>query len=145
MGAGDVSEFSVFRLPWPPTVNHYWRSTIAKSRTTGKAFANVYLSKAAKEYRASVLGAIGLRRRRLLGSIEVCLVLHPPDRRVRDIDNVLKPVLDALAHARVYEDDKQIAELHVRKASPVPHGFVEVQCRKLPEKQAALEFGEKPI
>lgn len=37
----------------------------------------------------------------------------PPDRRARDLDNILKALLDALAHAGVYADDSEIDELHI--------------------------------
>ena len=39
--------------------------------------------------------------------------LFPPDRRRRDIDNVLKPLLDALEHGKAYIDDSQIKKLGV--------------------------------
>lgn len=39
--------------------------------------------------------------------------LYPPDRRKRDIDNVLKALLDALQHAGCYEDDSQLDDLRI--------------------------------
>jgi crossover junction endodeoxyribonuclease RusA len=41
---------------------------------------------------------------------------HPPDRRRRDIDNILKCLCDGLQHAGVYEDDCQIDEIHISRA-----------------------------
>ena len=37
-----------------------------------------------------------------------------PDKRRRDIDNLLKPILDALGQYGVYEDDSQIIDLRIR-------------------------------
>jgi crossover junction endodeoxyribonuclease RusA len=49
----------------------------------------------------------------LEGRLAVHVALWPPDRRVRDIDNILKALLDACEHAGCYESDGQIDELHV--------------------------------
>jgi crossover junction endodeoxyribonuclease RusA len=47
------------------------------------------------------------------GPLRVTLHIHPPDNRKRDIDNVIKIILDSLQCARVYVDDHQVQELHV--------------------------------
>ncbi len=47
------------------------------------------------------------------GPLTVHVSLFPPDKRKRDIDNVLKPLLDACEHAGCFENDNQIAELHI--------------------------------
>ena len=39
-------------------------------------------------------------------------------RRRRDLDNILKSLLDSLTHAGVWEDDSQITDLRIRKG---PH------------------------
>jgi len=57
----------------------------------------------------------------------------PPDRRRRDLDNLLKSVLDALEHAGVYADDSQVDLLVVRRCEvDRPHGHVEVRVEHLP-------------
>ena len=35
-------------------------------------------------------------------------VAYQPDRRARDLDNILKAAWDAMQHARAFEDDSQI-------------------------------------
>lgn len=45
--------------------------------------------------------------------LTVALVAYPPDRRARDLDNILKAALDALQHAQAFDDDSQIDRLIV--------------------------------
>lgn len=59
--------------------------------------------------------------------LRVVLILNPPDRRRRDVDNYSKGLLDAFTHAGIWADDEQIDELLIRKCHPVPpRGLVEV-------------------
>lgn len=91
-------------LPWPPSVNRYW---MARGNMR-------FISKAGREFREAVAeecaqqGIVGLE-----GRLAVHVALFPPDRRARDIDNILKALLDACEHAGCYESDNQIDELHV--------------------------------
>lgn len=108
-------------LPWPPSINHYWRH--ARGRH--------YISNEGEAYRSGV-------KRRFQGDrfgearVSVEIIAHPPDRRRRDLDNVLKALLDSLAHAGVYADDSQIDRLSVRRSEMVPGGMVVVCVESLP-------------
>lgn len=95
-------------LPWPPSVNHYW-GTRGKIRFIGAA---------GKAFRQATLAAWYATREQGFGNsrLTVAVVAYPPDRRKRDLDNVLKAALDALGHARAYEDDSQIDRLIVVRA-----------------------------
>jgi crossover junction endodeoxyribonuclease RusA len=55
------------------------------------------------------------------------VTIHPPDRRRRDIDNLQKALLDALAHGGAYYDDSQISRLTVERQHVVPGGKVVVR------------------
>ena len=92
-------------LPWPPSVNHYWG-------TRGKAR---FIGAKGKAFRVEVLSAWNRARVQGFGNarLTVALVAYPPDRRARDLDNILKAALDALQHARAFEDDSQIDRLIV--------------------------------
>jgi crossover junction endodeoxyribonuclease RusA len=48
------------------------------------------------------------------GPIKVEIVAFRPDNRKRDLDNLLKAVLDGMSKALVYEDDSQIRDLRIR-------------------------------
>ena len=91
-------------LPYPPSVNHYW----------GQAGKNKFIGKKGKEFRISVAeacldaGVVALE-----GRLSMHVSLYPPDRRKRDVDNVLKPLLDAMEHAGCFDNDNQIDELHI--------------------------------
>lgn len=88
-------------LPYPPSVNRYYRHIIVKGSP------RTLISKDGRRYRDAVkIATTGLRmgERRLAVYIRV----YPPDRRRRDLDNIQKPLLDALEKAGVYENDCQI-------------------------------------
>ncbi len=91
-------------LPYPPSVNHYW-GQVGKRRFIGKRGV---------EFRKAVAEAcLDAGVEALEGRLAVHVALFPPDRRKRDVDNVLKSLLDACEHAGCYESDSQIDELHI--------------------------------
>jgi len=109
-------------LPWPPSVNTYWRTF--KGR--------MLLSKRGREYRDAVCEQVAEQVVEKFGQsrIEVSIEAYRPDNRRRDLDNILKSVLDSLAHAGVYDDDSQIHRLTVYWG---PHigGYVNVRIQGL--------------
>jgi crossover junction endodeoxyribonuclease RusA len=105
----------IVTLPYPPTVNHYW--LIGRGR--------MYLSPAGRQYRRQV-EAILFGSPTITGEVTVTVAVYPPDRRKRDLDNVLKALLDGLGHGGVYDDDSQVAVLRVIRCEPDPPGRVEV-------------------
>ena len=100
-----------FEIPFPPSVNRYWRHT-AKA-----GFLQTYISPKGRRYREDVLAAVyhafGGRPEPLTGPLRMEIVLRPPDGRIRDVDNHHKAPLDALALADVYGNDKQVWDLHI--------------------------------
>ena len=59
--------------------------------------------------------------------------LYPPDNRKRDVDNVLKPLLDALEHAGTYENDSQIDKLCVTRMEVIKGGSCDVVITEITE------------
>lgn len=89
-------------VPYPPSINTYWRHVGPK----------VLISAKGREYRKAIFDLF-VGHKQMQGRIAANVLLHPPDKRRRDIDNPVKALLDALQHAGVYRDDSQIDELHV--------------------------------
>jgi crossover junction endodeoxyribonuclease RusA len=115
-------------LPYPPTLNTYWRNIAIKGRP------RVLISARGRQYRQDVAAAVFLQyhgRRAMTGRLAVEVELHPPDRRVRDIDNAMKASLDSLAHAGVFENDGQIDRLTITRHAPVKGGRAVVRITTL--------------
>jgi crossover junction endodeoxyribonuclease RusA len=92
-------------LPYPPTVNTYWRRVGNKTILSAKA----------RDYRRDVMNLLRFRRLpTLAGELKVTITFHPPDRRKRDLDNLPKGLLDALKHAGIYGDDSQVRHIDMR-------------------------------
>lgn len=108
-------------LPFPPSLNHYWRRVGARTLISrrGRAFRQAV---------CSILAAHGTRP--LHGPLEIVIDVHPPDRRRRDIDNLQKALLDALAHGGAYHDDSQIVHLDVWRRQPLRGGKMVVKIRR---------------
>lgn len=53
------------------------------------------------------------------------LVMYPPDNKKRDLDNILKAILDALQHANLYADDFHIQQLYIERGEVRRFGEVE--------------------
>lgn len=110
-------------LPWPPTVNTYWRHKVI-----GK-LATVYVSADGQAYRKAVnlcLAVHGVKTYALEGDLRVEIEVFPPDKRKRDIDNLLKSLLDSLTHAQVWKDDNQISDLRIYRNKQIA-GMVKVR------------------
>ena len=115
-----------FDLPYPPSVNHYWR----------RVGARTLISRQGRAFRETVCSLLALRRLHPLdGWLKVHLQIYPPDRRRRDVDNIQKPVLDALQHAGVYHDDFQIVSLITDRMQPVQDGRLEVSITQVTDNQ----------
>lgn len=100
-------------LPWPPSVNHYW----------GQVGNRRFIGKKGKEFRQHVLqSCLDMGVAPLEGRLAVHVSLNPPDRRKRDIDNILKALLDACEHAGCYASDSQIDELHIIRQTNIQGG-----------------------
>lgn len=107
-------------LPYPPSVNHYWR----------RVGPGTLISREGRRFRERVLANLAAQGvRPLVGPLAVQVDLHPPDNRRRDIDNIAKALLDALAHGGAYEDDSQIVHLAIDKQKPVDGGKTVVRIR----------------
>jgi len=108
-------------LPWPPSVNSYWRHP-----TRGKLAGRHLISEEGRRYRSLIaqLTFVNKLSLNLSGSLSVQIDAFPPDRRRRDLDNILKALLDAITHARVIEDDSCIDDLRIVRQPPRANGEI---------------------
>ncbi|HHX3461811.1 TPA: RusA family crossover junction endodeoxyribonuclease [Legionella pneumophila] len=106
-----------FQLPYPPSINHYYKRT-------PKGLA---LSKKGIQYRHDAFYLLHKHRNHCKDKrLAVTINLFPPDKRRRDIDNILKCLLDSMQHAGVYDDDNQIDMLTIIRRHIVKDGSVAV-------------------
>lgn len=121
-------------LPWPPSINTYWRRV--GNRTV--------LSAKARAYRAEAVACCLEQRAPRLGTARVRLAItaHAPDKRARDLDNLCKGILDSLEFARVFDNDEQIDELHVVRGAVTKPGQVLIHVEIIPAPHGALEEAE---
>lgn len=97
--------------------------------------ARTVISREGRRYRRDVCAALaampGGRVARMEGRLAVRVTVCPPDHRRRDIDNVQKALLDALAKGGAYRDDSQIDRLEVERGPVTPGGKVLVEIREI--------------
>ena len=113
-----------FKMPWPPSINGYWRT-----------FQNrQIISKRGRDYRANAISHlidIKLYNKKLSKSLSVELVLNPPTLRRYDIDNFNKALFDALSHGLFWLDDEQVIELKIVKGVKTKDGNIELKIKEL--------------
>lgn len=108
-------------LPWPPSVNHYWRMWQGR----------MVIGTKGREYRKAVSDLVMIHKgtRSIEGKVKMTIEAFRPDNRRRDLDNLLKAVLDALGHAGVYHDDSLVVDLRIYWA-PEIGGMLKVKIEE---------------
>jgi crossover junction endodeoxyribonuclease RusA len=104
-------------LPEPPSANRIWRN--GRGRT--------YTSQAARDFKAAVLAAALIARidRPVFhGPVRLTMTWYR-QRKAGDLSNRIKVVEDAL-NGVVWDDDKQVAEIHVYRVDGQRPGRLEV-------------------
>jgi len=107
-------------LPYPPSVNHYWRHCRGR----------FYVSRAGKLYQSAVCACVGSVEP-FTGDLAIAVIARPPDARRRDLDNLLKATLDALTAARVWVDDNQVKRIELRWGSKIKGGQLEIGIEEM--------------
>lgn len=111
------------KLPWPPSVNKYWGH--GRGRAWVKPEGERYRTKVWFIFRDSPYHDAWYGESECKG-FQVHIEAFPPDRRRRDLDNLLKAPLDALENAGVYPDDSMIHDLRIQRCSQVEDGALKV-------------------
>lgn len=125
-------------MPMPPTANTYWRTRIVKMKNpspkqlqfTGGYSAVTYTSEDGKHYAEQVKERFfSMDPRPAMSSSALCIeivVCFATNAR-QDIDNRVKPLLDALKGAGLMQDDMQVVDLRVRRGPVIKEGRVVVR------------------
>lgn len=110
-------------LPFPPAVNNI--TAVVRGRKI--------TSKRGRQYREDAVQSIQKQHRGapLTGRLAVKLVLIPPCRRKRDIDNYSKACLDAITAAGVWLDDEQIDRLTIIRGEKTKGGACRVEIKEV--------------
>lgn len=110
-------------LPFPPTVNTYYRA-INKG-----GFCRNILSAKGREYKAWVNSYLD-NQIPTDQHLMVQIKLYAPDNRKRDIDNYIKALLDSMT-GFIYLDDSQIDIIVICREEVIKDGKVEVVIKGL--------------
>ena len=100
-------------------MNHYY--TVARGRKILSPRGRNYKKEAGWEVVAQ-----SQHEKYLEGDVSVFIRAYPPDKRKRDLDNILKPILDVLQDCDVIADDSQISDLRIQRFNPRKGGEVEI-------------------
>jgi crossover junction endodeoxyribonuclease RusA len=129
----QVEKKMILSLPWPPSVNVYWRHVGSKVLISadGRAYARDVYRKVL-EHRVTSSGTMPYF---IALPISVDIIAHPPNRARRDLDNLPKAILDALTKARVWEDDSLIHDLRVRWGEVRKGGEIQITIEPMEAKE----------
>lgn len=104
----------------PPSVNNYWLDS-GKGRKR--------LSKRARHFTAVMKRFINPCRYE--GLVSLSVQFAPPNKRKRDMDNILKPILDSLMKCGLILDDEQAYELVVKRLPIQKNGKLVISVKKI--------------
>jgi Holliday junction resolvase RusA-like endonuclease len=94
-------------IPFPPATNNLFINLRKGGRARSERY-NDWIAEA-----LAMLGRQELPKEPYRGPVSLEIAVGRPDNRKRDIDGVLKPALDLLERAQVYENDSQVHRLNV--------------------------------
>lgn len=108
-------------LPYPPTANTIWiRARKGMRRSEGYMS---WLEKAGWEVKQQ-------RPSKVAGPYALSLIATRPDKRKRDLDNLLKPVSDLLVKMGIVADDSLCESISARWVTGEPGVQVTVEAMK---------------
>jgi Holliday junction resolvase RusA-like endonuclease len=104
-------------LPFPPSTNH----------DKGGGY---HLTPDTRAFRRAVADVVRARRAHAVtGRLAVSISLYPsPSRRAFDLDNRVKPMLDALQHAGAFANDEAVDYLYVFRVYGVAADVASERC-----------------
>lgn len=71
------------------------------------------------------------KRKPIQNRISISVYAYPPDKRVRDIDNLLKVTIDSLKDANLFLDDSQIDKIYIERMSIFKKGRLDINLEEI--------------
>ena len=125
----------LLELPFPPSINHYYKTVRTKSSI------KIYIGEDGLRYREEVMSLVVQHKQKTGNPYQIpyfkderlSLEAHvfPFDKRKRDLDNLMKALLDSLQHAYVFKNDNQIDSLLIERYSPQTKSCVIVKIKPI--------------
>ena len=115
-----------FQFPYPPSVNAYWLQS-GKRR---------YISKRGVEFKKAVHAILEGVHGFADQPVEVSIILYPRDKRLLDIDNCCKAIMDSM-NGKLFDDDQQVWKLTVERGQKIKGGGCRVSVCLYDEKNAS--------
>ena len=118
----------VLNLPYPPSVNHMYINA------RGRRFPNAK----AKAYKTAISEYVVEYRVPKFEDAKIALIVwaYPPDRRKRDISNLLKIIEDSLQDAGVFNDDFNIDFIEIKRGEIKKGGGLVVMIETMEDHSA---------
>ncbi len=69
--------------------------------------------------------------KQMLGRISLDIEAHPPDKRIRDLDNTLKVLIDSLKETGIFMDDSQIDKILIIRLPASKPGYLTIKISEI--------------
>lgn len=114
----DIKQ-QILEFPYPPSVNAYWLQSGRRR----------YISKRGVEFKSAVANICSGLQGFGDSQLEISIVLYPRDKRLLDIDNCCKAILDSM-QGFMYNDDQQVWKLTVERGEKIKNGGCKVTINR---------------
>lgn len=114
-----------FTIPYPPSVNKYWKPRQPTSYSSKRFYVNPKVIKFKHE--VALIKIIHKIQKIPKEKLLLELQIYPPDKRKRDTDNLGKAICDALQDAGIFDDDFQVEILLMQRNEVLKPGKVDVK------------------
>ena len=111
------SRVCAFSMPYPPSVNGMYN----------RSPHGVFVKEKVKQYKKEVYFTL---RNKIIcfedASVFLDISIYPPDKRERDIDNILKVTFDCIQLLTIVNRDSQIQDLAVHRKFVIEKGRIDL-------------------
>lgn len=117
-------------LPFPPSVNSYWRYT-----SVGNKKGRHIISPAGQKFKSMACTMIAKQLMKkpvtITADVEVNIVFHKPDKKIRDLDNLVKALFDVITQMGIWKDDSLVSKMTVQWGENIKGGktVIEIETR----------------